>query len=494
MNACRVTQTVVGFGSLVAVLGWAAVHPDAQAGESWVDHGRLEVSASGRHLQHEDGTPFLWIADTAWALFYKLRREEIITYLDDRANQGSNVIQAVAYWYPHGEDGPGPLNAENAYGHRPFHGDADEPATDRPFTVEGGSPDAPNDYWDHADFVVRETRRRGLHLALLPCWGRASINAEMEKSRVVFTEAQAEQFGRFLGQRYRTEPHVIWVLGGDVNPVKQSRDQRRIYRAMAQGIGRGVTDRDLRWDTEDPAWNAVLMTYHPDGDPQRNSSTWFHSDPWLDVNGIETWKSVDQVYAAVTRDRGLTDPVKPTLLLEGAYEEGQYPPPGERITALKARRQAYHAFLAGAAGFTHGAFPMWDFTRNPKNDTYRHTWKEALEFPGAHQVGSVLRAILTEQDWTSLVPDSALIIEGAGQGATRKVAARSADGSRFLVYFPDNSPVTLNREASTGDGGVQATWISPLDGARRTQSVADDLRLTPPDGWEDALLVLTPEN
>ncbi|HKJ86285.1 MAG TPA: DUF4038 domain-containing protein, partial [Spirochaetia bacterium] len=56
---------------------------------------RLRVASGGRHLEREDGTPFLYIADTAWELYHRLSREEADRYLTTRASQGFNVIQAV---------------------------------------------------------------------------------------------------------------------------------------------------------------------------------------------------------------------------------------------------------------------------------------------------------------------------------------------------------------------------------------------------------------
>ncbi|MBE3068735.1 MAG: DUF4038 domain-containing protein, partial [Planctomycetes bacterium] len=44
-------------------------------------HGDLKVSANRRFLVHADGTPFFYLADTAWELFHKLEREEADRYL-----------------------------------------------------------------------------------------------------------------------------------------------------------------------------------------------------------------------------------------------------------------------------------------------------------------------------------------------------------------------------------------------------------------------------
>lgn len=467
----------------IVLLSAALSHASAQPPEI---RGPLKVAPGQRYLQDAEGKPFLWLGDTAWALFYKLDRDEVKTYLDDRQGKGFNVIQAVAYWYPHGEDGPGPHNAPNAYGHRPFHGPDDAPDTGKPLVVPGGSPDEPNDYWDHADFIVREVRRRGMRLALLPCWGRAFVNALMDKSRQTLDEDTARRFGRFLGERYGNEPHVVWVIGGDVNPTKGAGDRRGVYRAMAEAVGSAATGVKLRWDQPNPAWDKIFMTYHPEGDPLSSSSKFFHAEPWLDANGIETWKSVDKIQPAVAHNYGLADPVKPTLFLEGAYEGGRYPEPGGQITDLKVRRQAWQAMLAGSAGHTYGASSIWHFQRKLRGDVPAEQWKKALQLPAARQTAEVLGRILAEHEWWTLVPDQALIAEGASKGELMKVAARAADSSRILVYFPDATAAKLNLPKRP----YAATWIRPESGERAPAAADGAGRFTPPAGWPDALLAI----
>lgn len=77
-------------------------------------HGRIMVSENHRFLQHEDGTPFFYLGDTAWELFHRLSREEADAYLSDRASKGFTVIQAVAIAELDGHTVP------NAYGHLPL--------------------------------------------------------------------------------------------------------------------------------------------------------------------------------------------------------------------------------------------------------------------------------------------------------------------------------------------------------------------------------------
>ena len=120
-------------------------------------------------------------------------------------------------------------------------------------------------------------------------------------------------YSYFLGDRYKSYPNIIWVLGGDVK-ADDGGDFRAHYRAMAEGIITGITGDTAKWNEDSPLWDAALMTYHPDGGPMKNSSRWFHQDAWLDFNMIETFTFMDYVYKAVRQDYDLRDPIKPTVM------------------------------------------------------------------------------------------------------------------------------------------------------------------------------------
>lgn len=51
----------------------------------------LRVSADGHHLEKIDGTPFFYLADTAWELVHVLTLEQAQMYLRDRAAKGFTV-------------------------------------------------------------------------------------------------------------------------------------------------------------------------------------------------------------------------------------------------------------------------------------------------------------------------------------------------------------------------------------------------------------------
>lgn len=76
---------------------------------------QITVDSSGRYLMEErSGQRFFWLGDTAWELFHRMTREDILYYLDKRNTQGLTVIQAVVLAELDG------LRQPNRYGAVPF--------------------------------------------------------------------------------------------------------------------------------------------------------------------------------------------------------------------------------------------------------------------------------------------------------------------------------------------------------------------------------------
>jgi len=208
----------------------------SHTGLSWdFAHGDLRVSEDGRFLVHADGTPFFWLGDTAWELFHRLDREEAERYLENRRARGFTVIQAVCLAELDG------LNTPNPYGQRPLI--ESDPA--RP-DLEGG-------YWEHVDFIVARAREKGIAVGMLPTWGD-KVRKEWGVGPVVFTPVNARAYGRFLGERYREAPNLVWILGGDRNPDGYEEIWRQMAAGLADGAATGAAARRVRagGDREDP--------------------------------------------------------------------------------------------------------------------------------------------------------------------------------------------------------------------------------------------------
>ncbi len=230
-------------------------------------HGDIQVSTNKRFLMHKDGTPFFYLGDTAWELFHRLNREEAETYLENRRKKGFTVIQSVVLAELDG------INTPNAYGDKP---------------LINNNPTKPNEaYFKHVDFIVNQAEKKGLFIGMLPTWGD-KVTKAWGVGPVVFTNENldaAHQFGKFLGNRYKNKPNIIWILIGDRN----AKDYEPIWRSMAKGLRDGDAGKHL-------------ITCHPQGG--HSSSEWFHNDSWLDFNMLQSGHaSLDNPnYNAIAKD------------------------------------------------------------------------------------------------------------------------------------------------------------------------------------------------
>jgi hypothetical protein len=433
------------------------------------------VSAGGRYLVDAAARPFFWLGDTAWLLFLMTTREEAELYFETRARQGFTVAQAAIVM---GDERVGGTLRSNVYGDQAFLGG--NPAN--PVVTPGSDFRRPAeyDYWDHVDFVVERARVHGLTLGLVPHF----IGFRGEGYRYL-TPDRAYAYGVFLGRRYQSQPHVVWILGGDNIPDTESK--RSVWHALAQGITIGTTGRE--------DYSRTLMTYHVSGG--HSSSEWFHAAPWLDFNMVQVWGNEPDIYPRVMADYQLT-PVKPTGLGEGSYEDGpQYPT--RPIDALSIRKQAYWSFFAGGY-HTYGNTNVWSFGSYRVEVT--QDWLRALETAGAAHLSVFARVfrsiegrprVFRSIEWWRLSPDLSLFASGVGGGRTRNAAMRSAAGDLALVYLSSQAPVELNLSRLPAGKTIRATWIDPQTGVRTLIGelpASGTPRFSAPHGWLDALLLL----
>jgi hypothetical protein len=402
---------------------------------------RLTVSDNHRFLVKGDGAPFFYLGDTAWELFHRLNREEADRYLENRAQKGFTVIQAVAIAELDGQADP------NAYGHLPLV-DLD-PA--RPAVKDGPN----NDYWDHVDYIVNQAESLGLVIGFLPTWGR-NWHDKVKDGKPLFTEENAASYGEWLGKRYRDKP-VIWILGGDRSVDNEG--FKAVIRAMARGLRQGDGGNHL-------------MTFHPPGG--NGSSTWFHDDAWLDFNMRQNGHQAEFTgrYDQTRADYNRT-PVKPVLDGEPIYED--HPVSfnaknfGHSIGA-DVRRPLYWDLFSGACGHTYGhhsVWQMWAPGRNPINNPLM-PWFDAIDQPGAGQMQHGKNLLLSRPFLTRIPDDSVIVTDRVptsvpGAGRYRFVATRDESGSFAMVYAPIGRKFKVRMDKITGPK-VKAWWFNPRNG------------------------------
>jgi len=450
----------------------------------------LSVSGNDRYLVDASNEPFFWMGGTAWGMSEWLTREDINIYLDNRAEKGFTVVQVCLFWGKREEDPVRfTVNPINAYGHKAFVEVNGKPDPGQPWVIKGGTPQNPNDYWDHVDYIIQAAAKRNLIIAVLPVWGRRYVNATHPPySDKIFSVSSMRSYGEFLGKKFMGYSNIVWVLGGDVKADAGS-DHLDHYRSMAEGILTGITGETARWDEVSPLWDQALMTYHPDGSPLKNSSLWFHNDPWMDFNMIETHRSRDKVYQAVQQDYALVDPVKPTVMGEPDYEGTR---PNMVTAGIHMRRQALQSFFAGAAGFTYGGKidqngngPLW----SPYNN-----WKEMLDMEGARSMTNI-KSFCLKHSWPAWTPLHDIIQSNTGEGEYQKVAVLNPQNNVCLVYFPENSSASLELSSYFEKAGeIDLQWYNPASDSyaeKYNTATADGILVVhPPNNWPDAILIL----
>jgi hypothetical protein len=419
---------------------------------------KLTISQNRRFLTYEDGTPFFYLADTAWELFHRLNRDEADRYLADRAAKRFTIIQAVVLAERDG------LREPNPYGHLPLH---DE------------DPTRPNEaYFEHVDYIVAAAADLGLTIGMLPTWGD-KWNLMWGPGPVVFTRENARIYGQWLGERYADSP-IIWILGGD-RPVETA-EQREIVRAMALGLKEGDGGNHL-------------CSYHPMGG--RSSAEFWHAEDWLDFNMLQSGHTRNtDTYRRVANDYARL-PVKPCMDAEPAYEDhpSAFDLNNGYLDDYDVRKGLYWALFSGAFGHTYGChdvWQMWQKGRVPVTFT-RRSWLEALNLPGAGQLQHA-RALLESRPFLTRIPDQGLVVSDPGEGTHHVVATRDGDGSYALVYLPSCKPVTLDlaRLAPAGNT-LTVTWFDPRTGVSHPGGEVHSggrHEFTPPPVWPDWVLIL----
>jgi Protein of unknown function (DUF4038)/Putative collagen-binding domain of a collagenase len=400
-------------------------------------HGRLEVTADGHYLQYEDGTTFFWLGDTGWELFHRLNKEEIEKYLENRRQKGFNVIQAVILAEFDG------LRKPNRYGDVP---------------LKNLDPTMPDEkYFELVDWTVQRASGKGIFMGLLPTWGD-KVTKLWGEGPVIFNETNAYTYGLYLGKRYAAYPNIIWILGGDRPAVKDSSDWRPVWRAMAMGIKEGTGGK-------------AIFTYHTWGG-ENSTSQYLHNENWLAINMMQSghggghdvpvWKWIERDYKIL--------PTKPTLDAEPNYEDHPVNPWPKWDTAsgyfrdYDVRKQTYRSVFAGACGVTYGHHAVWQFW-SPREEKINHAdryWTEAIDRPGAFQVG-YLKKLIESKSPLNRIPDQSIITQGQGEKGEYVTAFRDSDNKYCMLYLPAGKKISIDLSFMKAEK-IRAIWFNPKNG------------------------------
>ena len=402
-------------------------------------HGKLVVSKEHRYLMNDDGTPFFWQGDTGWLLPERLNRDEVAFYLGNCHKAGFNVVQVQT------------MNAVpsiNVYGQYSMTDGYNFKNIDRK-GVYG--------YWDHMDNIIRTAEQNGIYIAMVCIWGSqvksGAINAQ-----------QAQAYGKFLGERYKNFPNIIWVIGGDL--------RGDIHPEVWESLAHAIKSIDKNH----------LMTYHPFG--RTSSAQFFNNADWLDFN---MFQSGHRRYGQTKGDGDMTSkesveednwrfvdsglamtPMKPILDGEPSYEsipQGLHDPSQPLWKDNDVRRYAYWSVFAGSFGHTYGNNNIMQFAKPGVGGAYgadgeQKPWYKAMRDPGFSQMQH-LKNLMLSFPFFERVPDQSIIAGENGERYERIAATRGTD--YLLVYNYTGRPMQIDLRKISGEK-KNVWWYSPKTG------------------------------
>ena len=390
------------------------------------------VSDNGRYFVRPKPEPFFWLGDTQWELFRLFSLEEVKQILDSRCKLGFTCLQIMLV-------GVDPL--ENIEGQLPWH---------------DGDPLRPNErYFAHVDRAI-DLCGRCEELVLV-----IGVHHAVRMKGLVNTE-NARHWARWVAERYGGVSNIVWSM----YPQAVQEDV-----PVCRELARGLQDGD---------GGAHLITAHPDPSPA-SSSAILHDESWLAFNSIQTHRHVHLVRPMVADDHA-RQPAKPVVMAEGVYEGSTGH--GFDVTPLWLRRQAYYSYLAGG----HHSYGHEDFWRMGRS------WRQALDAPGARQMGILKDAFMGRKEWWRLTPGQELLVAGGKtEGRVLTLAARHPEGCWAIVYAASPSRFSVALHKLGAGPQCEAFWIDPGTGnssERKRCTEAEAQAFTTPGGWDDALLVL----
>lgn len=436
--------------SVCLMLGLATIFTYAQ--KPW-DNGRLMISSNNRYLQFENGSPFFWLGDTGWLVPQHLDRSEVEYYFNKCRRAGYNMVQIQVM---------DAVPSYNIYGQQslPYGWD---------FTK--ADPEGIYSYWDHLDYIVRKAEQNGIYIGMVAIWGSqvqaGNINAE-----------QAKAYGKFLAERYKNNPNIIWIMGGDI--------QGDIHPEVWNALATSIKSID----------NKHLMTFHPRG--RYTSAKWWSKASWMDFHTFQSghrkygqrmgnkeypipdsteedsWMYVDSTWAY--------KPIKPVLDDEPSYEDipkGLHDANEARWQDYDVRRYAYWSVFAGSCGHTYGHNAIMQMLKpgyptGYGSDGTVKAWYQGLEDPGYNQM-QYLSDLMLSFPFFERVPDQSIIVGKNGVKYDRLIATRGKD--YMLIYNYNSNVMKIDLRKISGKKKL-LWWFNPSDGAIFFIGTADNKIIT----------------
>ncbi len=415
-------------------------------------HGRIRVAKVGTHLEHADGTPFFFLADTCWTGPALSAEKDWDTYLADRKKKGFTAVQfnMVSPWRTAPTDAEGNVS----------------------FTIQDGKLSLVEVFYKRLDARLKAINDAGLLAVPILVWAHKKGDAGKE-----LTDEQLIDLCKLQVERY-SKVHVLWILAGDNQYTADADRWKKIGRAVfgdkhPNPVTTHPTGETYPWNKwDDEKWLTVLGYQSGHGDSNK-SMKWMTQGPVVE-------------YA---KKKEFTRPI---INLEPPYEAHNGYSKKLPHSELSVRRATYWSLLsAPVAGVTYGGHGVWSWHTKPGAEPTDHPgtgvakiWSEALDLPAAGQMKHV-RDLFESVEWTKLRPAPNLLSTQPGTDDPAKFVASAAtpDDKIMVFYTPVGGTIPVKPFLRKRLESIE--WFNPRTGEK---SVGDDKYKTPDE--QDWVLVI----
>jgi len=445
----------------------------------------MALSADKTYLANTfTNQPVFITGDTAYALAVQLASDsDIEAYLANRQAKGINLIWAALVDYGFHAD----AKTENdTAGHNPWNGGSD-------FTGMSSA----TAYWSHVDFVLQRAAAHGITVL-----AGTGFTSTFDKCDIPYFATMASSsddtlraYGAFLGDRYKSYPNIIWLMGGDAN-----------LSLCGTGLANKLNDIAMGIMSADPAH---LMAIEATGDNwgEASATNWLPftrgaSNPngWITLGTIypkglpsKTFAlEIDDIVSQVAIERA-ADPFVPFFSMEDPYEKEPNEAP---YNHRQLRQEGYTEVLGGAyLGRLFGSSSIWPFNA-PCCEPRGTTWQTDMDAQPSFDQQRLGQLFRSREHWR-MEPDltHTVVRDGYGSGATRTVSSRTRDGQTILAYIPNGSATTVKvdmAKITSASGHAKCWWFNPSTGAAtliESYVNSGTRNFTPPDSNDWVLVI-----
>ncbi len=418
--------------------------------DPFVIHGPLKMSPGKRNAMHHDGTSFLVVGDTPWALPWRATQDQVKTYAADRQAKGYNTALLMSVQPDMNAEGPN--------------------ARDTPLGFARGFEDLQDghikqlvpSYFQTLDTLSGILLDHGIVPVFQPIFHGFGWKGLQVLGDAIVAEEYV-RYVKYLNARYGARP-AIWLISGDGG-------------ARNAGIAEGGAMLE-EWDAyEQPTG----FHYNPCDDyvpewGKRDSlfrclhENKIHQDKeWLDFQWAQTGHNAEHLYHKVER---MYDnlPTKAVANGEPTYEGMNG---GKNGLGWWQGEEAWMQLMSGGTmGVVYGAAGLWQWKVTDDEEgwtdwaTQPLSWRGAMDLEGSTYVGYVGKA-LGSYDLTDIEKRPDLL-----DGGDALLLAK--EDQLYVAYAPSGEAFTVQ-----GTEGFQYHWFNP-----KTAEKSGKAEVPPGGGFE----------